>query len=99
MERESMDWMPREYRRAVSLIGSVSDTGGKRMRLLVTNISYGGCQAVTDRNLARGETLHISLPNMGTIAGQVRWFSGGKCGIRFLVGISSKDERRARLGV
>lgn len=99
MERELADWLPREYRRGVSLVGSATDALGRPIRFLVTNISYAGCQILTDEDLGRGETLSMHLPNMGEITGQVRWASGGKCGIRFLLGISTKDERRARLGV
>ncbi len=99
MDRDIVDWMPREYRRRVSLVGSALDAVGRPIRFLVTNISYAGCQIIIGEDLVRGETLKMHLPNMGEIAGQVRWVSGGKCGIRFLIGISSKDDRRARIGV
>lgn len=99
MEREPIDWMPREYRRKVSIAGLATDAAGRRLRLLVTNISYAGCQVLVDQPLRRGETLHLVLPNRGQVTGQVRWVSGGKCGLRFLGGISSRDERRARIGV
>ena len=99
MEREPIDWMPREYRRRVSVEGSAVNAEDKVFRLVVTNMSYGGCQIMTEECLSPGETLRMHLPRMGEIAGQVRWAAGEKCGVRFLVGISAKDDRRARIGV
>jgi hypothetical protein len=99
MEREPIDWSPREYRRGVSLVGSASRGDGGSVRVLVTNLSYAGCQLQSDQALTRGEMLQLRLPNVGDMNGQVRWVSDVKCGIRFLVGASAKDERRARLGV
>ena len=99
MEREPVDWLPREYRRRVSIVGTARRDDGSGFRILVTNISYAGCQFVTDEQLSRGDTLMIQLPNMGEIAGQMRWVRGPRCGIRFLIGLSSKDDRRARIGV
>ena len=99
MEREPIDWSSREYRRRVSLIGSASRGDGLSVRVLVTNLSYAGCQLQSDKALSRGEMIQLSLPNMGNMNGQVRWVSDVKCGVRFLGGASAKDERRARLGV
>lgn len=99
MEREPIDWSPRDHRRRVSLIGSASRGDGGTVRVLVTNLSYAGCQLQSDQALIRGEMIQLRLPNMGDMNGQVRWVSDVKCGVRFLVGASAKDERRARLGV
>jgi hypothetical protein len=99
MEREPIDWSAREYRRRVSLIGSASREDGASVRVLVTNLSYAGCQMQSDRALTRGEMIRLRLPNMGDMNAQVRWVSDVKCGLRFLAGASAKDERRARLGV
>jgi hypothetical protein len=99
MERESIDWSAREYRRRVSLIGSASREDASSVRVLVTNISYAGCQLQSGQALTRGEMIQLHLPNMGEMSAQVRWVSDVKCGVRFLVGASAKDERRARLGV
>lgn len=99
MEREPIDWSPREYRRRVSLLGSASREDGESVRILVTNLSYAGCQLQSEQTLTRGEMIKLCLPSMGAMSGQVRWVSDVKCGVRFLVGASAKDERRARLGV
>jgi hypothetical protein len=99
MEREPIDWSAREYRRGVSLVGSASREDGRPVRVLVTNLSYAGCQLQSDQALTRGELIQLRLPNMGNMNAQVRWVSDVKCGVRFLVGASAKEERRARLGV
>jgi hypothetical protein len=99
MERQLIDWIPREYRKRVSLTGSAHSGDGNQFRILVTNLSYAGCQFLSDERISRGDRLIVYLPGMGEIAGQARWVKGARCGVRFLIGLSSTDDRRARIGV
>jgi hypothetical protein len=98
VKRDIKDWKPREYRRRVSVPGSAQRTDGTVFPVLVTNMSYHGCELEADRPLRRAETLTLMLPNMGRLPAQIRWETGGKAGLRFLIG-HSKDARRARIGV
>jgi hypothetical protein len=75
MEREPIDWSAREYRKRVSLVGSASREDGGSVRILVTNLSYAGCQLQSEQALDRGEIIQLRLPSMGNMNGQVRWVS------------------------
>jgi hypothetical protein len=98
MEREPVDWQNRSSRRGVSLVGTARLSNGIRFRLLITNLSYEGCTAIGEQPLQVGESLSLLIPDRGTIDAQVRWTADEKVGIRFLLGNSPVEERRARLG-
>ena len=98
MEREPIDWQNRSPRRGVSLVGTARLATGIRFRLLITNLSYEGCTAIPEQPLEVGETLSLLIPDRGTIEAQVRWAADDKVGLRFLLGGSAVEERRARLG-
>jgi hypothetical protein len=72
---------------------------GREARSLVTNLSYDGCQLVTEAVLSVGETLVLILPGRGSIDAQVRWIADERAGVRFLTGTSPSEQRRARIGV
>lgn len=76
MERQPIDWMCRELRRKVSIVGAAVKKDGRQVRVLLTDISYAGCQILSNERLCRGDRLVIRLPNMGDVSGQVRWVSG-----------------------
>jgi hypothetical protein len=99
MEREPIDWLPRAMRRRVSLTGVARWEDASTAGVLVSNISYEGCHLWSDHELELGETVRLMLPGYGRIDAQVRWTDGGSAGVRFLVGTSAADERRARIGV
>ena len=99
MEREPVDWKMRSARRGVSRIALVERADGRQARVLVSNMSYEGCQLLTDQQFERGECVTFTMPGSGTIDAQVRWVSGDRVGLRFLLGKSALEERRARLGV
>lgn len=100
MEREPIDWTPRlSSRRRASLVGMARRVDGPPFRILVTNLSYEGCEVVAEDSLIVGETLTLQIPGQGNIEAQVRWADYGKGGIRFLLGGSAAEDRRARIGV
>jgi PilZ domain len=99
VEREPIDWVPRAPRRRVSLRGLARWEDGSSAPVLVSNISYRGCQLWTDHEIEYGETVTLTLPGYGRIEAHVRWVSGGAAGLRFLTKDSAVDDRRARVGV
>lgn len=98
MEREPADWLPRAGRRRVSLAGIGRWDDGSRARVLVSNISYEGCQIWSDHGFTCGETLELALAGQSSMKAQVRWVIEGRAGARFLIG-DVAGERRARIGV
>ena len=99
MEREPVDWKVRGVRRAVSRTALLVRADGRQARVLVSDISYEGCQLLTEQQFEKGECVTFTMPGTGTIDAQVRWVSGDGVGLRFLLGKSALEERRARLGV
>jgi hypothetical protein len=99
MEREQQDWRKRAPRRKVSLSGVAYCDDGSQHRMVVTNMGYDGCHIIAERCLSVGETLKLSIPGMGIVAVQVRWAADEQAGVRFLVGTTAVEDRRARLGI
>jgi PilZ domain len=99
VERETIDWLPRAARKRVSLTGLAKLADERSVRVLVSDLSYQGCHVWSDHDFAAGEALTLYLPGYGEVLGQIRWQSEGRAGVRFLIGASAVDERRARLGV
>jgi PilZ domain len=98
MQREPADWTLRGARRKTNLVCVLRQNDGRTCRALVTNLSYEGCTLIPGQELATGETWSLELPNQGAVNVQVRWVKDQECGIRFLLGGSPAEERRARLG-
>ena len=99
MDREPSDWTGRQERRPTAHHATICLADGREARALVTNLSYNGCQLVTEVELSVGETLVLILPGRGSIDAQVRWTADDRAGIRFLTGDSASEQRRARIGV
>jgi hypothetical protein len=99
MERDSQDWKLRPGRQRVSLTGVGEWPDGSSATVLVSNLSYEGCELFTDHPLFIGETIVLRLPNKGVIEAQARWVQGGRAGLRLLIGGNVLDARRARIGV
>ena len=98
MDREQIDWLNREGRRKASLTGIACREDGSRLRVVVTNLSYQGCHLFAEDPICQGETFDLTVPSMGAVKAQVRWSDGESAGVRFLVGESAAEQRRARLG-
>jgi hypothetical protein len=54
---------------------------------------------MAEYDLAVGEVIELDIPGMGRMQAQVRWASEDQAGVRFLLGGSSTEDRRARIGV
>ena len=49
----------------------------------IRNISAGGLMAEPCRGLTQGETITITLPNLGLVRGQVAWVAAPRFGVEF----------------
>lgn len=97
IERPVSSWVKRD-RKPMSLTGVAYRADGSWMRIHMTNLSYDGCNLLTEDLLDIGESLTLVMPRMQHMKAQVRWIRDNQAGVRFLQG-SAIDDRRARIGV
>ena len=50
----------------------------------VRNISYTGCQIVSDDKFAKGEVVELRIIKRGAMEAEIRWSAKGCAGARFL---------------
>jgi PilZ domain len=99
VQRDETDWQPRRgSRRRVSMLARVDDKSGPPFRVLVRNLSYEGCEILSERALELGQALELSMPG-GAMKAQVRWVKDDRAGLVFLLGNNAIEERRTRIGV
>lgn len=72
----------RQARDTVEYRARATTRDGRRLSLLVVNISVQGLMARCDRDADVGvdERLRVMLPVVGEVAGVVRWALGGRIG-------------------
>jgi hypothetical protein len=99
MERETLDWSQRGYRRGVRLTAAGIWPDGTSAMVHVANLSYEGCELWSNRPFVKGEVIRLTLPSRGRIEAHIRWVKGERAGARFMTGDSVPDLRRARIGV
>jgi hypothetical protein len=99
MNRELIDWKVRPIRRKLALPGTASSSNGRSFKIMLSNISYEGCHLLAEYDLMVGEVIEVEVPGMGRMQAQVRWASEDQAGVRFLLGSSITEARRARIGV
>jgi len=99
MKREVIDWKVRPVRRKLALPGNATGPDGTSFRILLSDISYEGCHMLAEAELTTGEVIEVAIPGMGRMQAQVRWVAGDQVGVRFLLGKSPVEDRRARIGV
>ena len=93
------DWVRRADRRRVTLIGAAELPDGTSSKVLLSDLSYEGCQLVAEQDLDVGDVIRLSIPDMGTMQAWVRWVADDKVGVRFALGGSASEDRRLRIGV
>jgi hypothetical protein len=99
MRKDMRDWLERAPRRPARLTAEAEWPDGSAVAVVVSEISYQGCRMTSKHEFIRGETLRLTLPNLGMIHAQIRWIRDGVAGAKFLTGDSARDARRARIGV
>ncbi|GAA4777075.1 hypothetical protein GCM10023219_26180 [Stakelama sediminis] len=55
----------------------------QQISVLIVNISACGLMMRCDTELAEGDSVEISLPKLGNIDAEVRWWLGGRMGCQF----------------
>lgn len=73
----------RDERRMVSLRGFVVTPGGIKTAAQLLDLSYDGCQIVTELALAPGQSVKLAVARLGVIEAEVRWAADGKVGLVF----------------
>jgi hypothetical protein len=87
-------------RRSVRLVAAAFWPDGSSASVLISNLSYSGCEMQSRHSFEAGGTIRLTLPDRGNIHGHIRWVRNGRAGIKFLTGgDSARDIRRARIGV
>ena len=64
--------------------GTVSDSEGEEIAVVVTDISREGCRMETDGTLIIGEEIEIRIDRYGRHRAQIRWALGSEAGAVFL---------------
>jgi hypothetical protein len=83
MERGMSVIAERAERRPVSLRGfALSATHDSD--ILVSDVSYGGCQFTSDDAFAAGETVELRILKRGAAEAEIRWSADGRSGARFI---------------
>jgi len=80
---KSNPFVERAERHPVSLHGfALSPTRDCDVR--VRNISYSGCQLVSDDKFAKGEVVELRIIRRGATEAEIRWSAKGCAGAQFL---------------
>ena len=77
-------WARRKDRHPVEIDAVVHRTDGRKEPVRLSNFSDEGCRIESDGDFHVGERLQIASPRMGHIKAQVRWFTPGSVGARFV---------------
>lgn len=77
---------PHESRRQVSFSAFAILEDGSTHVVSVVDLSYDGCSIETLAPLEPGDTIRISVPDLGIIDAEVRWHLRGKAGLVFAGG-------------
>ena len=64
--------------------GTVEDSDGTTIAVVVTDISREGCRMEIDGMLTIGETIEIQIDRYGSYPAKVRWALGNEAGAVFL---------------
>ena len=99
IERPLSEWIRRAHRNHASITGTAYRSDETALRVHITNLSYDGCHLITEDELDIGETITLVMPRMQKTQAQVRWVKDQHAGVRFLVGTTALEDRRARIGV
>jgi hypothetical protein len=73
----------REARDEVHYRVKASGPDARQLNMLIVNISPHGMMARCDTEFEIGDRIRMTLPVVGTVAGEVRWSLGGRIGCQF----------------
>ena len=84
MQKKFLDWARSEDRRQVEVPAIVYRTDDTRMGVLISDLSYEGCQLAVSQNVPIGEQIRIVILELGAeVSAVVRWAAASKLGVQF----------------
>lgn len=82
--RTREDWLPRSERREVDLRAFALGRGRRVADVVLSDLSYEGCQLRSAEKFKPGERLELRVMRLGVIQAEVCWCAKGRAGARFL---------------
>lgn len=73
----------RELRSGMDLPAFAYRKDDVRLPVVITDLSYDGCQICVQDQLTEGEAVVLIHSNLGEVTAEVRWVSATKAGLRF----------------
>jgi len=80
---EMKTFIRRAERRPVNMRGFALSPA-RDSDVLVSNLSYGGCQLRSGDDFETGEVVELRIIKRGAVAAEIRWANQGRAGVRFL---------------
>ena len=85
----------RQDRRQEADLGAVVlNSDGTRSLVSVSDMSYGGCQFISEAALRTADRIRLLVRSMGEIDAEIRWSAGGLTGVKFLQDSGSANLRQ-----
>lgn len=84
MSAESDPQTEREDRRPVKLWATILMEGANSIPVTLLDMTYDGCKVRTPEVLQVGDRLKLSIPNLGILKAEVRWYGDDRAGLRFI---------------
>ena len=88
-------WMNKAGRRYVEWPIFVSDAQDERVAALLSELSHDGCQLQLEQPLEIGDEVVLVHPELGELEAEVRWWTGGRAGLRFTDGVRDASRTAA----
>lgn len=84
MREKFLNWARSQERRGVEIPAIAYQSDGKRLGVLISDLSYDGCQLSVSESIQPDEKLTIVIFELGAeILATVRWRQGTRHGVRF----------------
>ncbi|UUR09351.1 PilZ domain-containing protein [Sphingomonas glaciei] len=84
MHDKFMDWARAEERRGVEIPAIAYRQDGKRLGVLMSDLSYDGCQLKVHDNIAADEEITLVIFELGAeVLATVKWVRDETLGVRF----------------
>lgn len=100
MSDESDSKIKREERRRVKVWASVLIPGLNSIPVTMLDMTYDGCKVHTPEVLQVGDKLRLSVPKLGILDAEVRWYADEHAGLRFIhpnAGDEAADRKQDRV--
>jgi hypothetical protein len=82
--RRLVDWVKRQERVPVYLAGSVRLNDGKKLAVIITDLSSDGCKVQSRQMLPIGEIVELAVPGRVSLHASIRWSLAGETGLQYI---------------